>query len=269
LRAAVAASSFPTGEARPAWLTLSVGVAVYIPGSTITDFLRAADSALYFAKHEGRNRVCGPDAARAALSGSTDDLATILSGGNQAVIEELAAAVDARVAQSAGQAALVATIAVALGAALRVPVGGLDTLRSAALVHDIGEVAIAPDILGRPGPLGAGEWALVRAHPRRSYDLLAAVPAFQGALPAILHHHERWDGGGYPDGLAGEAIPLGARIIAVAGSWVALTTDRPHRAALTVPEALAEIERGAGTQFDPGVVAALPGVILGHALGRG
>jgi diguanylate cyclase (GGDEF)-like protein len=258
LRAAAAGQPFPLGEARPAWLTLSVGVASYTPGSTVTDLLRAADSALYFAKHEGRNRVCGPDAARAALSGPTDELATILSGGNQAVIEELAAAVDARVAQSAGQGALVAAVAVALGAALGLAADELDTLRSAALVHDLGEVAIAPDILGRPGPLGAHELALVRAHPRRSYDLLAAVPAFREALPQILHHHERWDGGGYPDGLAGEAIPLGARIIAVADTWVALTTDRPYRAARPAPEALAEIARGAGTQFDPAIVAALP-----------
>ncbi len=268
LRAATAATPFHTGEAKPAWLTMSVGVAIYTPGSTATDFLRAADSALYFAKHEGRNRVCGPDAAQAALSGTTDDLAAILSGGNQAVIEELAAAVDARVAQSAGQAALVASVAVALGTALGLAVDELDTLRSAALVHDIGEVAIAPDILGRPGPLGARELALVRAHPRRSYDLLAAVPAFQGALPQILHHHERWDGQGYPDGLVGEAIPLGARIIAVADAWIALTTNRPHRAALSVAAALTEIERGAGTQFDPAVVAALPEAVARNSRGR-
>ena len=113
-------------------------------------------------------------------------------------------------------------------------------------------------MLGRSGPLGARELALVRAHPRRSYDLLAAVPAFQDALPLILHHHERWDGGGYPDGLAGEAIPLGARIIAVADAWVALTTNRPYRAALATDEALTEIARGAGKQFDPAVAAALP-----------
>jgi diguanylate cyclase (GGDEF)-like protein len=261
LRAATAATPLHTGEAKLARLTLSVGVAIYTPGTTVTDFLRAADSALYFAKHEGRNRVCGPDAAQAALSGTTDDLAAILSGGNQSVIEELAAAVDARVAQSAGQAALVASVAVALGAVLGLAADELDTLRSAALVHDIGEVAIAPDILGRPGPLGARELALVRAHPRRSYDLLAAVPAFQAALPQILHHHERWDGQGYPDGLAAEAIPLGARIIAVADTWIALTTNRPHRAALSVAAALTEIEHGAGTQFDPAVVAALPEVV--------
>jgi HD-GYP domain-containing protein (c-di-GMP phosphodiesterase class II) len=253
----------------PAWLTLSVGVAVYTPGSTVTDFLRAADSALYFAKHEGRNRVCGPDAAQAALTGSTDGLATILRGGNQAVIEELAAAVDARVAQTAGQAALVAAISIALGEALALPPEALDTLRSAALVHDIGEVAIAPDVLGRSGPLGPQELALIRAHPRRSYDLLAAVPAFQAALPLILHHHERWDGGGYPDGLVGEAIPIGARIIAVADAWVALTTDRPYRAALTPAEALAEIAQGAGKQFDPAVAAALPQAIdRGVRVGR-
>lgn len=261
LRTSVAETPLQAGEAVPVWLTLSIGVAVYLPGASVTDLLRAADGALYFAKHAGRNRVCGPDAARMALTRSADDLATILRGGNQVVIEELAAAVDARVPQTAGRSALVAAVAIALGEALGLATDDLDTLRGAALVHDLGEVAIAPEILGRPGPLGAEDLALVRAHPRRGYDLLAAVPALQGALPLILHHHERWDGGGYPAGLAGEAIPLGARIIAVADAWVALTSVRPHRAARSPGEALVEIARGAGMQFDPAVVDILPQVV--------
>ena len=256
LRATVAAEPFSTGTGPSATLTLSIGVGLHRPGGTVADLLHAADSAMYFAKHGGRNRVCGPEAARDVLT--HEGLAAILRGGNQVVIEELAASIDARVPANTGRAARVAMVAVALGNVLGVAPAERELVRGAAMVRDIGEIAIAPDILAYPGPLDARQWTLIRQHPQRGYDLLTEVPALRDALPLVLHHHEHWDGGGYPQGLAGAAIPLGARVIAVADAWVALTSERPYRAACSHAAALAEIRQVAGTQFDPEVVAALP-----------
>ncbi|MGN6810782.1 MAG: diguanylate cyclase [Thermomicrobiales bacterium] len=256
LRATVAAEPFSTGSGPSATLTLSIGVGLHRPGGTVADLLHAADSAMYFAKHGGRNRVCGPEAARDVLT--HEGLAAILRGGNQVVIEELAASIDARVPANTGRAARVAMVAVALGNVLGVAPAERELVRGAAMVRDIGEIAIAPDILAYPGPLDERQWTLIRQHPQRGYDLLTEVPALRDALPLVLHHHEHWDGGGYPQGLAGAAIPLGARIIAVADAWVALTSERPYRAACSHAAALTEIRQVAGTQFDPEVVAALP-----------
>ncbi|CAA9587583.1 MAG: diguanylate cyclase/phosphodiesterase (GGDEF & EAL domains) with PAS/PAC sensor(s) [uncultured Thermomicrobiales bacterium] len=262
LRGAIGDEPFLLGGGAVVRLTLSIGVAEHTPAASVADLLQAADGAMYFAKHGGRDRVCGPEAARVVLARGGDQLGAILHGGNQVVIEELAAATDARVPELVGQAARVAALAVELGAVLGLDSAALLALRSAALVQDFGEIAIAPEILGRAGPLTQWEWALVRAHPRYGTELLAGVPAYREILPLILHHHEYWDGRGYPDGLAGEAIPHGARIIAVADAWIAQTTARPYRAARSYAEALREIRDHAGSQFDPAIVAALPRALI-------
>ncbi len=122
------------------------------------------------------------------------------------------------------------------------------------LLHDVGKIGISERILLKPGPLTAQERSLIELHPRIGYRIVQQVPALRGVAPAILHHHERFDGAGYPSKLTGEEIPLQARIIAVADAFCAMTTDRPYKDAWTVEQALAELERCAGTQFDPEIV---------------
>lgn len=134
--------------------------------------------------------------------------------------------------------------------------GLLRQLRVAALVHDLGKIQVDPAVLNKPGPLTPEEWEQIRQHPIHGANILRPVPALASVIPAVLHHHERWDGKGYPQGLAGEQIPLPARIIAVADAFDAMLTERPYRPALTEEEALHELERGAGGQFDPEVVRA-------------
>lgn len=136
---------------------------------------------------------------------------------------------------------------------------GLDdaTVRTtcyAALLHDIGKIGVNAAILNKPGALLDEERALVQAHVRIGYDLLRTVPALDGVAVAVLHHHERYDGGGYPHGLAGEAIPLPARIVAVADAYATMRDRRAYKEAQSAAEAMAELRRHAGTQFDPAIV---------------
>src|SRR3954447_5558243 len=122
------------------------------------------------------------------------------------------------------------------------------------LLHDVGKIGISERILLKPAKLTDEEFGVVKLHPRIGYRLIDQVDALRPIAPAILHHHERWDGGGYPDGLAGEEIPLEARIVAVADSFSAMTAERPYRKRMSLDQACAELERCAGTQFDPEVV---------------
>jgi diguanylate cyclase (GGDEF)-like protein len=127
-------------------------------------------------------------------------------------------------------------------------------LRQAAELHDIGKLGIPEDILSKPGPLAPEEWAFVRRHPLIGERIIGAAPALAPAAKLVRSTHERFDGSGYPDGLTGDQIPLGARIIAVCDAFTAMTSPRPYAAQLTVPEAIAELRRCAGSQFDPTVV---------------
>jgi putative nucleotidyltransferase with HDIG domain len=152
--------------------------------------------------------------------------------------------------------ARVAVLAVATGEKLGMSDEELLVLRRAAELHDIGKVAISDSILGKLGSLSEEEIQIMRQHATLALEILGAVQALKPTLPLIKHHHERWDGTGYPDGLAGEQIPLGARIIAVAEVYDILTHGAPWKEPLGVEEAKAEIQRCAGTQFDPRVVEA-------------
>jgi HD-GYP domain-containing protein (c-di-GMP phosphodiesterase class II) len=132
----------------------------------------------------------------------------------------------------------------------------------AALLHDVGKIRIPNEVIHKPGPLDADEWALMKTHTLEGEQMLVRVGGLLGEVGRIVRScHERWDGGGYPDGLAGEAIPVEARIVFVCDAFNAMTTERAYRAARTVEEALAELRACSGTQFDPQVVEALAGVL--------
>ncbi len=148
----------------------------------------------------------------------------------------------------------VARYSVALAEQLSIPKSDLYQLRLAALVADLGMIAIPSSILRKKTGFTPEEWKLIHSHPQMTVNMLKDFSLFTHALPLILHHHERWDGTGYPDQLKGASIPIGSRIIAIADAYVSMQTKRPYSEALTPAAALLEIQQKAGTQFDPELV---------------
>ena len=179
-----------------------------------------------------------------------------------ATLAALSSALDVRDTETEGHARRVVRYMELIAEALDVPVERYATLRRGALLHDIGKIGVPDHILRKPGPLTENEWYTMKTHPQLGAKIIANVPFLEEVAEIIRAHHERWDGHGYPAGLAGEAIPLGARIFAVADSFDAMTSDRPYRRGRPLDAALAEIERCSGTQFDPQVVAAFLAVPL-------
>jgi len=162
--------------------------------------------------------------------------------------------VEANDPYTSGHSTTVTEVAIQIAQEMGLRDGQLDTLRIAGPLHDVGKVGIPSSVLNKPTGLTEAEWVMIRAHPQVSANVAQQVTAFQVAVPVIRHHHERWDGRGYPDGLQEGDIPLLARILAVADGFQAMTSERPYRRARSEEEALAELEKGAGTQWDPEVV---------------
>jgi HD-GYP domain-containing protein (c-di-GMP phosphodiesterase class II) len=142
-----------------------------------------------------------------------------------------------------------------------------EELELAARFHDIGKVAVPEAVLRKPGPLDSDEWELMACHVEWGSELLRHLPECESIAQIVRHHHERFDGSGYPDGLSGEQIPLASRIITVCDAYGAMVSDRPYRRALSHEHALAELRDGAGEQFDPDAVAAVLSVADGSASG--
>ena len=166
-------------------------------------------------------------------------------------LASLSAAIEARDPYLRGHSARVTAFAEALARRLGWAGQKIEELRLGGSLHDIGKVSVPPHILRKPGPLADAEAAALRRHPAEGVRLIAGIERFRPALPYVLFHHERWDGGGYPTGRAGRAIPVEARILALADAFDAMISTRPYRPALPVDFALGEVERCAGAQFDP------------------
>jgi len=179
-----------------------------------------------------------------------------LEQNNRDLLELMVKNLEARDPYTSGHSVRVARLADALSHALGLPAKQIAQIETAALLHDVGKIHEEYGVLLRKqGRLTAEEMALMRTHPIRSYELVRIISGFRGGVDLVVrHHHENYDGSGYPDGLAGEAIPIGARIIMVADTADAMTTDRPYRTALGYNEVLAELERYSGMQFDPQLV---------------
>ena len=168
-----------------------------------------------------------------------------------AVVTALANAVEAKDAPTERHCERLAILAARLGQRLDLSPAELDAVTYGALLHDVGKIGVPDAVLTKAGPLTEEEWALVRRHPEIGERICAPLESFAAFGTIIRHHHERWDGTGYPDGLRGEAASLGARIVGIVDAFDAMTHDRPYRRALTPEQALDELRHGSGRQFDP------------------
>jgi diguanylate cyclase (GGDEF)-like protein/putative nucleotidyltransferase with HDIG domain len=237
---------------------VSAGVATYPqPGVERTELLRVADKALYVAKEHGKARVrvfrpAPHELELSRLAEGPDREARLRAAAS------LAHAVDARDAYTGSHSYMVAELAARIAGLLGLALDQIELVRLAGSLHDLGKLAIPEEILRKPGPLNEAERLVLERHPQIGYRMLESL-GIEPVSSWVLHHHERWDGAGYPHGLGGEAIPLGSRIIFVADAYDAMTTDRVYRPRVAHERAVAELERCAGTQFDPEIVAAFIG----------
>lgn len=220
-----------------------------------------ADLAVYNAKQGGKDQIVifrgASDLVPQHLAERTDAIVDRIERGDGeyrsalSMISALTAAIDAKdhytYAHSKNVARYAATLAVAAG----LNDDQVRTIYAAGLLHDIGKISIPENILNKTGKLEDGEYRVMKDHVNSSIEMIRHLPEMDYLIPAVLGHHERWDGKGYPRGIAGEEIPVSARCLAIADVFDAMTTDRPYRRGLPLEYALEEIRKGAGTQFDP------------------
>ena len=262
IRKAVAEAPFllPGGKEVP--VTVSIGVASYPGCAADADQIVAhADQAMYLAKQMGRNRVClyqemlplGTEACAARV-------VALLREGPQTA-NMVAALVDAHIGHFRDHADKVQKLVAKLAGKLDLSKKDRETLHLAATLHDIGQIAIPASIVNKREEFTPQEWVRIKQHPVTGAELIAQAPALSHILPAVRHHHEHFDGSGYPDGLRGEQIPYLARVLGVVDAYTSLTSDRPYRRALKPYEARALIAAGSGKQFDPELAAQFVAVL--------
>jgi diguanylate cyclase (GGDEF)-like protein len=232
---------------RAGFITVSAGVATHRPGTTIERLVAAAARGLDRARADG-----GARAAARPAEGGLDPFRA-----QAHVIDALAKALLERDRYTGEHSAFVVDMAKTVAAALGLDEVEVERVGHAALLHDIGKVGVPDRILLKTGPLAGEEWEVMREHPVIGERILRAIPGMGGVARIVRHEHEWFDGSGYPDGLAGEAIPVGSRIILACDAYHAMTSDRSYRAGMGHEEAVAELVRCAGAQFDPRIVTAL------------
>jgi diguanylate cyclase (GGDEF)-like protein/putative nucleotidyltransferase with HDIG domain len=234
----------------------SMGIAALQRGMSPEGLLASARQAL------GHSRATG--GGRATIAAETDAILDPAKAPQREAIEALAVALLERDRYTGEHSAAVIDMSASVARTLGCNAVEVERVRSAALLHDIGKVAIPDEILHKAGPLSDEEWVLMKQHPVIGERILRVLPGLGPVARMVRHEHERWDGGGYPDGLRGPEIPFGSRVIIVADTYHAITSDRPYREARSHGVAVEELTRCAGTQFDPDVTAAL----IGHLYGR-
>lgn len=241
----------------PGTLSASAGVATYPEhASSSTELLRLADGALFRAKETGKARVVPFDAINVPDLSARERIERLERQSRLSAVRALAAAVDARDTATRFHSQQVAALSVEVSRSLGFSESRLRLVELAALLHDVGKIALPDAILNKTEKLSDDEWLELRQHSVRGEDILRATELNE-IMPWVRGHHERWDGGGYPDGLRGAAIPLEARLLSVCDTYDAMTSDRTYRSALSAEAAAAELVASSGTQFDPRVVQAL------------
>ena len=245
-----------TGDGSVRAAAASMGIAALQRGMSAEGLLASARQALAHSWATG--------GGRATVAAEADAILDLTKGPQREAIEALAVALLERDRYTGEHSAAVIDMSASVARTLGCNAAEVERVRSAALLHDIGKVAIPDEILLKAGPLNAEEWELMREHPVIGERILRVLPGLGAVARMVRHEHERWDGGGYPDGLSGTQIPFGSRVIIAADTYHAITSDRPYRAAKSHEHAVEELARCAGTQFDPDVTAAL----IGHLYGR-
>lgn len=221
--------------------------------------------------HRGASALASALGAAASVAEVLDDARRAnaeLASSYDATLESWVRMLELRDQETEGHSRRVTGMTMELSIAFGMPPETLDTIRRGALLHDIGKMGVPDSILLKPGPLSEDEMATMRLHPGYAYEVMSGIPFLEDAVDIPRCHHERWDGSGYPRGLAGEDIPLAARLFAVVDVWDALRSDRPYRKAMTPEEAAALIAGGAGSQFDPDVAAVFLGLRRQEIFGR-
>ena len=257
-------------EDRPYEMTVSIGIVESTVGFIETEqqLIQRARIAMEHAKHEGGNRTVtwaelidaqpkrgGLD--QLTIQGVSHRIERIRQQLRCTYVEStraLVAAVEAKDPYTREHSLAVATYAEAIGKRMKLHAPMLETLRAAALLHDVGKIGVPDAILTKPGPLTPEEFAIIRRHPETSLEILGHVSFLADERPLILHHHERYDGLGYPGGLAGDQIPIGARILAVADALDTMFSARSYKEAYDLDRVRRELASQAGRQFDPAVV---------------
>ncbi|MDD2553321.1 MAG: diguanylate cyclase [Desulfotomaculaceae bacterium] len=254
IRLEIQRTFFNIADVTQRFLTASIGVCTY-PHAAANgeELLKRADLALYTAKNSGKNKtvVYTPQFDFSPDETERNDSLSTIKPANTATIYALTAAIDAKDHYTFGHSQRVAEYATVLAGALGLDKSHLEIVKEAALLHDVGKIGIPENILTKTGRLTMEEYEIVKKHVEMSITIIKHLPSMNHVIPAVLGHHERWDGKGYPRGLKGDNIPMLARCLAVTDAFDALTSDRPYRATLNVNSALNEIENHAGTQFDP------------------
>jgi diguanylate cyclase (GGDEF)-like protein len=239
--------------------TVSVGFATFPDQALDVESLeRAADSALYWAKLNGKNRFCAYSATVAEAHAPAELERRVERQARLRAAENLIRVVDAKDEYTGAHSERVAVLVEAIARELGLAEDHVQQLKLAGRLHDLGKIAIPDRVLQKPGALTPNEERQLAHHPELGASLLDGMD-IRPVDVWIKHHHEHWDGSGYPHGLAGEEIPFGSRLILVADAYDAITTDRSYREATSPEQAIVELRRNAGIQFDPEVVAALEG----------